>query len=66
MVRDLLGIRPGSAVTFEVAGDGRVMLGKVGRRGTDARPASRFAKLRGCASAGMTTEEIMNLTRRGG
>ena len=62
-VRDLLGIKPGSAVTFEVAEDGRVVLGKVGRRGPVARPQSRFAKLRGRASAGMTTEDIMALTR---
>jgi AbrB family looped-hinge helix DNA binding protein len=63
-VRDLLGIKPGSAVAFEVAEDGRVVLSKVGRRGpTTRRPPSRFAKLRGRASAGMTTEEIMALTR---
>lgn len=65
-VRDLLGIKPGSAVAFEVAEDGRVVLvlSKVGRRGpATRRPPSRFAKLRGRASAGMTTEEIMALTR---
>jgi AbrB family looped-hinge helix DNA binding protein len=62
-VRDLLGIKPGSAVAFEVAEDGRVVLSKVGRRGPSARPPSRFAKLRGRASAGMSTEEIMALTR---
>jgi len=62
-VRDLLGIKPGSAVTFEVAEDGRVVLSTVGRRGPATRPPSRFAKLRGRASAGMTTEEIMALTR---
>jgi AbrB family looped-hinge helix DNA binding protein len=62
-VRDLLGIKPGSAVAFEVAEDGRVVLSKVGRRGPTTRPPSRFAKLRGRASAGMTTEEIMALTR---
>ncbi|MBX6745244.1 AbrB/MazE/SpoVT family DNA-binding domain-containing protein [Elioraea sp.] len=63
-VRDLLGIKPGSAVTFEVAEDGRVVLSKAGgRRGSPARPSSRFAKLRGRATAGMTTDEIMALTR---
>ncbi|MBR0683080.1 AbrB/MazE/SpoVT family DNA-binding domain-containing protein [Roseomonas eburnea] len=62
-VRDLLGIKPGSAVTFEVAEDGRVVLNKAGRHGPATRPPSRFAKLRGRASAGMTTEEIMALTR---
>ncbi len=58
-VRDLLGIEPGSAVAFEVAEDGRVILSKVGA----PRPPGRFAELRGRASAGMTTEEIMALTR---
>jgi AbrB family looped-hinge helix DNA binding protein len=62
-VRDLLGIKPGSAVTFEVAEDGRVVLNKAGRRGPATRPPSRFEKLRGRATAGMTTDEIMALTR---
>lgn len=62
-VRDLLGIKPGSAVMFEVAQDGRVVITKVGRRGPNARPPSRFEKLRGSATAGMSTDEIMALTR---
>jgi AbrB family looped-hinge helix DNA binding protein len=62
-VRELLGIKPGSTVAFEVAEDGRVVLSKLGRRGPTRRPPSRFARLRGRASAGMTTEEIMALTR---
>ena len=65
-VRDLLGITPGSMVMFEVAKDGRVVLSKMGSQGAAARPPSRFAKLRGRASAGMTTEEIMALTRGDG
>jgi AbrB family looped-hinge helix DNA binding protein len=64
-VRELLGIQPGSAVTFDMADDGRVVLNKVARRGAAARPASRFAKLRGRATAGLTTEQIMALTRGG-
>ncbi len=62
-VRDLLGIKPGSSVTFEVAEDGRVVITKAGQRGPNARPASRFEKLRGSATAGMSTDEIMALTR---
>ncbi len=62
-VRDLLGITPGSSVTFEVADDGRVLLSKVGSRARTARPPSRFAKLRGTATAGLSTDEIMALTR---
>jgi antitoxin PrlF len=62
-VRDLLGIKPGSMVTFEVAHDGRVVLSKTGRGTGSSPPPSRFAKLRGKATAGMTTDEIMALTR---
>ncbi len=58
-VRDRLGIEKGSEVEFVLAPDGSVMIEKVG---TD-RPASRFAKLRGRAGKGMTTEEIMEMTR---
>jgi antitoxin PrlF len=62
-VRELLGIKPGNEVAFELAEDGRVVVRKVGRRGPAGRPRSRFARLRGRASAGMTTEQIMALTR---
>ena len=65
-VRDLLGITPGSMVMFEVVEDGRVVLSKVGDREPATRPPSRFAELRGRASAGMTTEEIMALMRGDG
>ena len=62
-VRDLLGIKPGSSVTFEVAEDGRVLLRKEGARGRGTKAPSRFARLRGSATAGMSTDEIMALTR---
>jgi AbrB family looped-hinge helix DNA binding protein len=58
-VRDRLGLAPGSAVDFELAPDGRVVLLKVG--GDPAK--SRFEALRGSATAGMSTEQIMALTR---
>lgn len=58
-VRDRLGIVPGSSVDFELASDGRVVLVNL----NDARPASRFAALRGRAGPGLSTEEIMSLTR---
>jgi AbrB family looped-hinge helix DNA binding protein len=59
-VRDLLNIRPGSAVEFHVDPDGRVTLRGVGR---PHKVKSRFAKLRGKATVRMRTEEIMALTR---
>lgn len=62
-IRELLGIEPGSAVVFELAEDGRVVLRKPDQHGQPAPQPSRFAQLRGRASAGMTTEEIMALTR---
>jgi len=58
-VRDLLGIEPGSVVDFERGADGRVVLVKVGRK---ARP-SRLARLRGHAGKGLSTAEIMAMTR---
>lgn len=56
-VRDLLGITEGTLVDFERAADGRIVLRKVGDETT------RFSRLRGHAGAGMSTDEIMALTR---
>jgi AbrB family looped-hinge helix DNA binding protein len=59
-VRDHLGIKPGSAVEFALADDGRVVLTKAkGKK----KPPSRFARVRGTATGKMTTDEIMALTR---
>jgi antitoxin PrlF len=58
-VRDLLGIVPGSRIDFLRAADGSVVLTRVDER----QPVSRFAKLRGHAGEGLTTDEIMALTR---
>jgi AbrB family looped-hinge helix DNA binding protein len=60
-VRDRLNIKPGNAVDFELAPDGRVVLVKAGRKTTPAR--SRFERIRGTATAPITTEELMALTR---
>ncbi|MCO5150384.1 MULTISPECIES: AbrB/MazE/SpoVT family DNA-binding domain-containing protein [unclassified Shinella] len=58
-VRDFLGIGPGSRVEFRRVGDGSIVVVPL----DDARPKSRFAHLRGQAGQGMTTDEIMALTR---
>ena len=61
-VRDHLGIVAGSAVRFDIAEDGRAFLVKL-----DAMPApSRFAALRGRAGPGLSTDQIMALTRGDG
>ena len=58
-IRDRLGIAPGNAVSFLLAPDGRVVLVK----DDGAPPVSRFEALRGFAGPGMSTDEIMALTR---
>jgi antitoxin PrlF len=58
-VRELLGIVPGSQVDFRRAADGSVVLARADAK----QPASRFAKLRGHAGKGLTTDAIMALTR---
>jgi antitoxin PrlF len=57
-LRDHLGLRPGSSVEFELAADGRVFL-----KARQPAPESKFARLRGSAKLGMTTDELMSLTR---
>ena len=59
-VRDRLGINPGNKVDFEVAEDGRAIMRKLGKR--SIKP-SRFERMRGTATSGLTTDEIMALTR---
>jgi antitoxin PrlF len=58
-IRDFLGITPGSKVEFHRAADGSVVLAHADRK----RPLSRFAKLRGHAGKGLSTDAIMALTR---
>jgi antitoxin PrlF len=59
-VRDFLDIKPGAEVDFELDADGRVVLT---RAGGPRRRKSRFAQVRGTATAGMSTDQIMALTR---
>jgi AbrB family looped-hinge helix DNA binding protein len=61
-VRDRLGIGRGTQVEFELAEDGRAYLRRVGKR--KPRP-SRFARMQGTATGGLTTDQIMRLTRDG-
>jgi AbrB family looped-hinge helix DNA binding protein len=61
VVRDYLGLKAGSAVTFERLASGEIVL-RPARPRAKAR-ASVFSKLRGRATVQMRTEEIMALTR---
>lgn len=58
-LRDRLGLAPGSAIEFELSEDGRVFLTKA----VEATPKSPLEALRGCAGPGLSTDEIMALTR---
>ena len=58
-VRDLLEIAPGSAIDFERAADGRIVLVKAKAQ---AEP-SRLARLRGHAGKGLSTDEIIAMLR---
>ncbi|MGD9812125.1 MAG: AbrB/MazE/SpoVT family DNA-binding domain-containing protein [Sphingobium sp.] len=58
-VRDMLGVSPGSKVRFR-----RTIQGEIVIEAADGKePVSRFAKYRGFLASGMTTDEIMALTR---
>ena len=58
-VRDLLGIEAGTRVEFHRNAQGEIVLD----RADGKKPLSRFAKLRGSAKSGMSTDELMALTR---
>ncbi|MCZ8280425.1 MAG: AbrB/MazE/SpoVT family DNA-binding domain-containing protein [Acetobacteraceae bacterium] len=60
---DLLGIEPGSKVTFTLAEDGRVTLSKCDEHPASRAQPSRFAALRGSSNSSMSTDEIMSLMR---
>ncbi len=60
-VRDRLGLRPGDRVKFEVDAEGAVLLRRAAPQ--PDLPADRFTRLLGCATAGLTTDEIMAMTR---
>ena len=60
-VRDHLRLASGDRVEFEVDPDGAVQIRKVGAD-PDLSP-DRFTRLLGRATAGLTTDEIMAMTR---
>ncbi len=71
-VRDYLGIAPGTAVAFDLREDGEVVVHKASGHkarghapgaGARRRKTGPLARLRGLATAGMSTDEIMALTR---
>lgn len=59
-IRLKLGIEPGSEVEFIAAGDHAI----VRKIANPEEVAERFMKYKGSAKTSMSTEEILNLTRR--
>ena len=57
-VRDLLGLVPGTRVDFRRNANGEIVLVRA-----EEAPPSRFAKLLGHAGPGLSTDEIMAMTR---
>ena len=60
-VRERLGLTPGCAVAFYLDKDGHVVMIRADEGA--APPSNRFARLRGVAGAGPSTDQIMRLTR---
>jgi AbrB family looped-hinge helix DNA binding protein len=65
-IRDYLGLKPGSEVEFTVGNNGQIVIRqRDGQSPTEQR--KRFVRaleqLRGSAGPGMSTDEVMRLTR---
>jgi len=60
-VRDYLGLKAGSAVTFEKVASGEIVM-RPTKKPKQTR-GSVFARMRGRATVRMRTEEILALTR---
>jgi antitoxin PrlF len=65
-IRDYLGLKPGSEVEFTVGNNGQIVIRQRDGQGP-AEQRKRFARaleqLRGSAGPGMSTDELMRLTR---
>ena len=59
VLRDHLDLKPGSEVRFRYGPNREIIL----ERADGEQPPSRFAKLRGHAGPGPTTDEIMKMLR---
>ena len=61
-IREKLGILPQTEVEFEIQGNAARLI-KIPAKRARGRGAAVVARLRGRATVGMTTDEIMALTR---
>lgn len=61
-IRDYLGLRPGSAVRFDLGPNGEVIVHR-DTRALPSRPEGRFSRLRGSLGTGKSSDELMRLLR---
>lgn len=60
-IRTFLGLKPGERICFEPLPDGRVAISPAHKK---AHPVDNpFAQFSGVLTSGMTTEELMRMTR---
>ena len=63
-IRDYLGLKPGSEVRFRYTGDGKILLQvQEGKSAIRERLERALDQLGGSAGPGMSTDELMALTR---
>jgi antitoxin PrlF len=63
-MRDYLGLKPGSEVEFRYAGEGKIIVKVQEGKSTEReRFEKALASLVGSAGPGMSTDEVMRLTR---
>jgi antitoxin PrlF len=60
-IREFLGLGPGERVNFEPLPDGRVAISPADKR--CKAPDNPFAAFKGTLRPGMTTDELMRMTR---
>lgn len=62
-IREQLGLLPNTEVEFEIDGDAVRVKKAAGRDARRARGRALIEHMRGRATSGLTTDEIMRLTR---
>lgn len=62
-IREAAGLRPGTEIEFTLDETGVVRVHRPAEQPRDPALTTALARLRGSAATGMTTDEIMALTR---
>ena len=62
-IREAAGLRPGTEIEFTLDDAGVVRVHRPAEQPRDPALTTALARLRGSATTGMTTDEIMALTR---